>query len=98
MQVKIHEAYRIIVAVADTSLIGKTFEEDIRQIEVKPNFFGGEEKTREEVIKILQDMDREDATFNIVGEESVNAAIEAGIISEKGIMRIQDIPVALGLF
>jgi len=65
MHIKIHEAYRIIVALADSNLIGKTFEEGIRQIEVRPNFFEGEEKNKEEVIKILQDMNQEDATFNI---------------------------------
>ena len=62
MQIKIHESYRKIVAVADTDLIGKTFSEGIRQIEVKPNFFQGEEKTKEEVIEILKDMKKEDAT------------------------------------
>ena len=66
MQIKIHEAYRTIVAVADTELIGKRFSEDIREIFVRPNFFQGEEKTKEEIIEILKDMEKEDATFNIV--------------------------------
>ena len=43
-------------------------------------------------------MDKEDATFNIVGKESVLTALEAGIIKEDGVMKIQDVPVALGLF
>ena len=97
MQIKIHEAYRTIVALADTDLIGKTFAEGIREIQVKPNFFQGEEKTREEIIEILRNMDKEDATFNIVGEESCKCALEAGIIDEKGIIRINGIPIALGL-
>ncbi len=98
MYIKIHEAYRVIVAVADKELVGKTFYEDIRQIEVRENFFKGEEKTKAEVIEILQDMNKEDATFNIVGERSVAAAIEAGIISKSSIMRIDNIPIALSLF
>jgi len=74
MHIKIHESYRTIVALADSSIIGETFEEGIRQIEVNPSFFQGEEKNKEEVIKILQEMNREDATFNIVGHESVRTA------------------------
>ncbi len=97
MQIKIHEAYRTIVALADTNLIRKKFTDDIRQIEIRPHFFAGEEKTKEEVIEILKDMEKDDATFNIVGEESVNAALEAKIISKEGIIRIEGIPIALSL-
>lgn len=97
MQIKIHEAYRTIVALCDTELIGKYFSEGIRQIEVRENFFKGEEKTFEETIELLKDMDKEDATFNIVGHESIKAALEAGIISKEGIILIQGIPVALVL-
>jgi len=97
MHIKVHEAYRKIVALCDSELIGRTFSEDNRQIEIKPNFFKGEEKTEKEIIKILTELEKEDATFNIVGEESVRTALKAGIISEEGIMRIQNIPIALGL-
>jgi len=97
MQIKIHESYRKIVAVADTDLIGKTFFEGIRQIEVKPNFFKGEEKNKEELIELLKDMEKEDATFNIVGKESIEAALEARIISKDGIFLIDNVPIALGL-
>ena len=98
MHIKIHEAYRNIVALADSEIIGRTFEEGIKQIEVRPSFFEGEEKTKEEIIEILQNLDNEDATFNIVGNESVKTAIEAGIIEEHGVIRIDEVPVALGLF
>jgi len=98
MYIKIHEAYRTMVALADSDIIGKTFEEGIKQIEVRQSFFQGDEKTKEEVIEILQQMDQDDATFNIVGNESIATAIEAGIIKQHGIMRIQNIPIALGLF
>ena len=98
MHIKIHESYRTIVALADTDIIGKTFEEGIKQIEINPNFFQGEEKNKEEIIKILQEMNQEDAIFNIVGKEAVETALEAGIIGEHGVIKIQDVPIALGLF
>lgn len=97
MQIKIHESYRIIVALADTNLIGKTFEQGIRQIKVTPNFFKGKEKNKQEVIEILKDMQKEDATFNIVGKESIECGLKAGVIKQQGIINIQDVPIALVL-
>ena len=43
----------------------------------------------------MQDMKKEDATFNIIGEKSVNTALKAGIISKQGINKIQGIPFTL---
>ena len=98
MRIKIHEAYRTIVALADSEIIGKTFEEGIKQIDVRESFFKGDERTKDEIIVMLKNLDNEDATFNIVGVKSVEAAIEAGVIGEEGVMRIDGVPVALGLF
>ena len=97
MHIKIHQAYRTIVAVCDSDIIGKTFEEDIKQIHIRENFFKGEEKNKEETVKIMKNMNKEDATFNIVGKQAVECALEAGIIQEHGIIKIDNIPIALGL-
>ena len=97
MLVKIIRSQRDIVAICDSDLIGKKFEEGKLQIDVKENFFLGEELDEEKVIELMKKMRMEDATFDIVGENSVNAALKAGIIDEKGIVRIQGIPVALVL-
>ena len=45
----------------------------------------------------MKNMSYEDATFNIVGKESVNAALEAEIINKQGIKTIQGVPFALVL-
>lgn len=97
MLVKIHDSYRKIIAVCDSELLGKRFEEGNMQIEVSEVFYGGEEKEEEEVIELLQDLYKDDATFNLVGQKSVNTAIKAGIISKEGVIRIQGIPHALEL-
>ena len=47
---------------------------------------------------LIGKMNSEDATINKVGEESVKTALELGIIGKHGIIKIQDVPVALGLF
>lgn len=97
MLVKIISSYRDIVAICDSELIGKKFEEEKFQLDVKENFFNGEELEEKEAIKIIEKMALNDATFNIVGKNSVNAALKAGIITEEGIKHIQGIPFALVL-
>ena len=66
-------------------------------MDVKEAFFKGEEVSEEKVMDIMQDMSKEDATFNIVGEKSVNCALKAGIISKEGIKEIQGVKFALVL-
>ena len=97
MLVKIHKSYRNVVAICDSDLLGKKFEQGNLQIDLSGSFFEGEEKTSEETLEIIQDLAIEDSTFNIVGEKSVRLALKAGIIEEKGIKKIKDIPVALSL-
>ena len=103
MFVKIHKTYRDVVAVCDSELLGKMFEEGEFQLHVKENFFQGDtlkgtsEFSEEEVIKIMKKMAAEDSTFNIVGAKSVKAGLKAGIISKEGIKKIQGVPFALVL-
>ena len=97
MWIKIHTSYRQIVAVCDTELLGKTFEEGKRILDVRESFYNGEEKNEQEILEIMQDYGKEDATFNIVGSKSVQAAITAGIISKDGVGTVQGIPYALVL-
>ncbi len=97
MFVKIHKSYRDVVAICDSELIGKYFEEGKFQLDIKESFFKGEKKSIEEVIEIIKKMSKEDATFNIIGEKSVNTALKAGIISKEGIKKIQGVSFALVL-
>lgn len=97
MFVNIIESYRCVVAIADKDLIGKRFEEGKAQLDVKENFYKGEEKNFDEVCEIIKDMKMEDSTFNIVGEHSIDAAIKSGLISEEQIGRINGIPFTLVL-
>jgi hypothetical protein len=97
MLVKIHKSYRNVVAICDSNLLGKTFEEGQKQIKISENFFKGEEKNEKDVFKVIEDAAAEDYTFNIVGEQSVNLALKAGIIRPEGVIKIQGIPIALVL-
>lgn len=95
MFVKIHNSYRNVIAICDSELIGKKFEEDKFQLDVKENFFKGEKIDEEKVIDMMRNMLKEDSTFNIIGEKAVNTALKAGIINKDGIKKIQGIPFAL---
>ena len=97
MLLKIHKASRKIIALSDTNLLNKTFTEDNKEITLHPPFFEGEEVNKEKAIPLLQDLQKEDATFNIVGNESIQTAIESGIIKQQGIIKIDNIPIALVL-
>ncbi len=97
MLVKIIKSYRDVVAICDSELIGKKFEQEKFQLDIKESFFKGDEIKEEKIIEIMQNMAKEDATFNIVGKKAVNAALKAGIIEESGIKKIQEIPFALVL-
>jgi hypothetical protein len=85
------------VAVCDFDLIGKTFEQGERILEVIENFYNGEEIGEEKLIELMRNLAREDATFNIVGRKSVEVALKAGIISREGIKKVKGIPFALVL-
>ena len=97
MIVNIIKSYRDVVAICDSELLGKRFEQGRFQLDVKESFFKGDETDEEKVIEIMKDMEKEDSTFNIIGKKSVNAAIKAGIITKEGIGKIQGIPFALVL-
>ena len=97
MLVKVIKSHRYIVIICDNNLIGKKFIEKGFQLDIKENFFDGEEKTKQETIEIMKHMSQEDATFNIVGKESIKIALETGIINKQGIKTIQNIPFALVL-
>ena len=97
ISIKIHKSYRDIVAICDSELLGKYFEEEKFQLNIKENFYKGEEVSEEKATKILSNMGKEDATFNIVGEKSVSCALKAEIINKQGIKKIQGIPYALVL-
>jgi len=97
MFIKITKSYRDIVAVCDSSILGKRFEQGNFQLDLKESFYKGEEVQEERAIEMMKSMAAEDATFNIAGEKSVNAAIKAGVISKESVGKIQGIPFALVL-
>lgn len=95
MFVKIHQSYRTVVAICDEDLLDKRFEEDNRQLEVRAHFFKGTQLNFKETVQLITRQIQEDASFNIVGKEAVQAAQEAGLIKKENILTIQNMPFTL---
>ena len=96
--IKIHKSYRNVVAICDAELIGKKFEEGKRQLDVRDNFYRGEELNLDKIVEVMKMQKGEDATFNIVGEHSVKAAINIGLIDKNSVGKVNGIPFVLILF
>jgi hypothetical protein len=80
----------LLVGACDEKLLGKKFEEGKFQIEVKKEFYGGKLVTSDVLITYL-----ENATIaNLVGQETIKCAIEAGIIDSACVIKIKGIPHA----
>jgi len=93
----VKESYRNIVSVCDEDLLGKYFEEGKRQLDIKKDFYSGESKSMEEAIEILKSFRKADSTFSLVGKESIDIGLKAGIISKSGVMKLKGISFALSL-
>ena len=92
---KIHQAYREVIAVCDAELIGKKFEEGKVQLDVSEAFFGGDRMDGKYAERIIKDRLAEDACFNFVGKEAVQIGINAGAIDKDCVMKVQGVPYAL---
>ncbi len=81
---------RLILAVCDSDLIGKKFEQGKIQLDLTTDFYKGEEKSESEILLMIQ----EAYILNVVGEKSVKLALKQGFIDETHILNIQGVPHA----
>jgi hypothetical protein len=65
---KIHESLRNVVALCDNNILGKKFFEGKRQLDVRENFYKGEEIKEEKLIELLKIFRSDDA---IVVEDNI---------------------------
>jgi len=97
VQLKVHNSYRDVVAICDTDLVGNVFEEGKFQLEVKENFYFGEEVDKGRLLLRIKELSSEDATFNIIGEKSIGIALNSGLIGKDTSKTIQGIPFSMVL-
>ncbi len=79
-----------MVALCDQDLLGKSFKEGELRIKVTKQFYGGKLLDPDDCDPYL----KEATIANFVGKESVSKGLDLGLIEEKRVMRIRDIPHA----
>lgn len=80
----------LIVAICDSELIGKKFNEGRLTIDIKGSFYGNTKVSLEYGLERL----KKATIANIVGEKIVNAAISEGLIPRESVIFIDGIPHA----
>jgi hypothetical protein len=80
----------LLVAACDCALLGKRFEEGELCLELRTAFYDGERIDRKLLLEVLAL-----ATIaNLAGEETVGAAVEAGLVDPECVIRIKGVPHA----
>ncbi len=80
----------LLVAACDSELVGKRFEEGELCLELRPGFYDGERVDKRLLLEVLAL-----ATIaNLAGEETVGAAVGAGLVDPECVIRIQGVPHA----
>ena len=103
--IRVHESYRMVVAVCDEDVFGRKLvgseikegEGVRRALDVSGVFFKGKKMSLDEAREEIVRCEREDATFNFVGKESVELAKSLDIVKEEGVVEIDGVPFALVL-
>lgn len=79
-----------LIGACDEELIGQTFEEGKYFLDIKKEFYDGERVTADVLKKFL-----ENATIaNLVGKETIQSAIQMGLIDPDCVIKIKKVPHA----
>ncbi|MFC1741275.1 DUF424 domain-containing protein [Nanoarchaeota archaeon] len=89
MIVKIHPTPNgRMLAICDSELLGKVFEEDDKQLNLDSQFYKGEEMPEDKLKEIIKTC----YVINAVGKESTGFLLKEDMIKEENIMEISGIP------
>ncbi|MBE6518778.1 MAG: DUF424 family protein [Thermoplasmata archaeon] len=85
MFVKLHrDEQAVILAACDEDLVGQTFRDGDRKLDVNEIFYRGEALDRNGLVQRMKSVD----IMNLVGDETVTVAIEEGYASEEDVIVI----------
>ena len=79
-----------VLIVTDSDIIGKKFEEGNKQLDLTSEFYGGEEKNKDEVKRLVPTFRH----LHLTGKESVAIGIELDLIDPSRILYVSEIPHA----
>lgn len=80
----------IIVAVCDEELIGKVFSDGEKQLDLTSGFYEGQQKSEQEICDLM----RNAYILNLVGEKACQLAKNEGLLEDKEIMTVKNVPHA----
>jgi hypothetical protein len=76
----------LLVAACDATVLGETFEEGELSLSVTEEFYGGDEMDADAAVAAIERAD----VANLVGTETVEAAVDAGIVDEGTVLAVED--------
>jgi hypothetical protein len=76
----------LLVAACDRDALGETYEEGEISLTVTEEFYGGDEVDADAAIEAIQRAD----VANLVGTNTVEAAIDAGVVDESTVLAVED--------
>jgi hypothetical protein len=76
----------LLVAACDATVLGETFEDGELSLSVTEEFYGGDEMSADDAIAAIERAD----VANLVGTETVESAIEAGVVDESTVLTVED--------
>ncbi len=85
---------KIILAICDSDLLGKKFEQDEKQLDLTSEFYQGKEMSEDDILKILPEV----SSLNIVGRKSIEFALKHNLIDRENVKSIDNIPYAICVF
>lgn len=88
MLAKLHKKdNRTIVSVCDKELLGQLFEENGKQLDLRGDFYKGEERDVQEIGDLMRNADG----VNLVGEEAIALGLQEGVIDKEQVMKVKGI-------
>lgn len=85
---KVHRKHgEILLAACDEDILGLTFSEGDRCLEIKKEFYAGEVVETENLVSLLS----EASIANLAGNNTVNMAIESGFIDGNNVLEISGV-------
>ncbi len=91
LYIRVRETFdHVLVSACDKELLGKTLVEGDLEFTVNPEFYGGQLVDTNTCVKHLKNA----TVANMVGKNTVKAAIEAGLVHEAAVLYIEGEPHA----
>jgi len=91
MYLKIYKnGEHVLVAACDKELLGKKLKHGNTVVEIRRDFYEGEDVSEEELQNALQKA----TTANLFGEKTVNCAMKCGLIDPNSVIMIDCVPHA----